>query len=138
MFVSSGVYLAICPTPLVEAEEGDEVTLQCRLDPPIDLTDYTLDLVRVDLNEIVYAYRDKKHLYEAQVKRYRNRTTINLDGLTRGEMTLRISSVQQDENGLYRCYVPDLKARCTMNVTVGEHAVFNIEHFSVFNLNSIE
>ena len=127
MFVSSGEYRAICPTPLVEAEEGDEVTLQCRLDPPIDLTDYTLDLVRVDLNEIVYAYRDKKHLYEAQVKRFRNRTNFNLDGLTRGEMTLRISSVQQDDSGPYRCFVPKLKAHCTMNVTVGEHAVFNIE-----------
>ncbi|CAK6975808.1 uncharacterized protein LOC121882877 isoform X1 [Scomber scombrus] len=114
----TGVYRAICPTQPVEAEEGDEVTLPCHLDPPIDLTDYTSDWERVDLKEIVYSYRHKRHHYDAQKKRYRNRTTFNLDGLTRGNVTLQISSVQLDESGPYRCFVPDLNARCALNIIV--------------------
>ncbi|CAK6984450.1 butyrophilin-like protein 2 isoform X2, partial [Scomber scombrus] len=113
-----GIHRAICPTQPVEAEEGDEVTLPCHLDPPIDLTDYTSDWERVDLKEIVYSYRHKWHHYDAQKKRYRNRTTFNLDGLIRGDVTLRISSVQLDESGPYRCFVPKLNARCALNIIV--------------------
>ena len=132
MFVSSGGYRANCPTPLVEKEEGDDVTLQCHLNPVIDLTDCTLDWGRDDSKETVYVYRDKKPYDDAQVKRYRNRTTFSRDGLTKGEMTLQISSVQQDDSGPYRCYVLQ-KAHCIVNVTVGEHAIFNIEQIiSVF------
>ncbi|XP_042257476.1 butyrophilin-like protein 2 isoform X1 [Thunnus maccoyii] len=118
LFVSSGATSAICPTQPIEAVEGDDVTLPCKLYPPDNVSAYTVDWKRVDLNKVVYSYRHKQDHHDAQMERYRGRTTFDHGGLSRGNLTLRISSVQLNDSGPYRCSVPKLTARCVVNVSV--------------------
>ena len=136
MFVSSGASRLICPNQPIEAEEGDDVTLQCHVDPPRDVSAYTVEWNRVDLNKVVHVYRHGQHYYDDQMERYSNRTTFNLDRLSRGNLTLQISSAQLDDSGLYRCFVPKLKISCDVNVRVGEQPAFNTEQIILdfFNL----
>lgn len=93
-------------TPEIVAEQGDDVTLQCCFDPLINLKHHTVDWKRVDLNKVVHAYRHGKDFLHPQMEQYRNRTTLNHGDLTRGIMTLQISSVQLSDSGEYECNVP--------------------------------
>ncbi|XP_035856370.1 butyrophilin subfamily 2 member A1-like isoform X2 [Sander lucioperca] len=104
----------------VEAEEGHDVTLQGRLDPPVDLSSYTLDVARLDLSSYddVYSYRRGKDHLDDQMDRYRGRTTLNHEDLIRGIVTLKISSVNQSDSGEYKVYVPDLTASFTTYIIV--------------------
>ncbi|XP_071359675.1 myelin-oligodendrocyte glycoprotein-like [Trachinotus anak] len=107
----------ICPTS-IQRKEGVDVALQCRLDPPANLVDYTLDVTRADLDEIVHSYRHGKDDSGPQVDQYRGRTTLTHGDLIRGIITLQISSVQLNDSGPYTCFVLGLKAGCTTNLTV--------------------
>ncbi|XP_071360156.1 butyrophilin-like protein 2 [Trachinotus anak] len=111
----------ICPTQTIQAGEGDDVALQCRLDPPANLVDYTLDVTRADLHKVVHSYRHGKDHSDPQADQYRDRTTLTHEDLIRGIITLQISSVQLNDSGPYRCFVPDLKALCINNLTVGKY-----------------
>uniref|UniRef100_A0A3B4XKQ2 Immunoglobulin domain-containing protein n=1 Tax=Seriola lalandi dorsalis TaxID=1841481 RepID=A0A3B4XKQ2_SERLL len=108
----------ICPTETTQAEEGDDVTLRFDLDPRVNLLDYTLDVTRTDLDEVVHVYRSGKDLTDPQMERYRNRTTLIHEDLSRGIITLQISSVQLKDSGLYQCFVPELRAGCTTALNV--------------------
>ncbi|XP_067441629.1 uncharacterized protein [Thunnus thynnus] len=107
-----------CPTPSIKVAEGDDVTLPCHLDPSIDVSAHTVDWSRVDNDEVAYSYRNKRHNHDAQTRRYRGRTTFNLDGPSRGDLTVQISSAQLDDSGPYKCFVPELGISCDVNVSV--------------------
>ncbi|XP_038568751.1 myelin-oligodendrocyte glycoprotein-like isoform X2 [Micropterus salmoides] len=111
---------AICPNSRIQALEGDTVTLPCYLVPARSVVDRTFDWKRVDLNKVVYAYRHKQENPNDQMAHYRGRTTVNLDDLSRGNMTLQISSVQLADTGPYSCFVPKLETSCVTDLTVVE------------------
>ncbi|XP_035856374.1 myelin-oligodendrocyte glycoprotein-like isoform X2 [Sander lucioperca] len=117
-----GEYGVVCPT-LIEAVEGDAVTLRGSLSPPVNLTPYTLDLKRLDLSDdLVHVYRDGEDHFPPQSHHYRGRTTLIHEDLIRGTVTLQISSVNLSDTGPYEVYVPDLKARCVFYLTVERKA----------------
>ncbi|XP_030274009.1 butyrophilin subfamily 2 member A1-like [Sparus aurata] len=118
--VISAGYRAVCPTEPIKAQEGLNVTLQCGLDPRVNLLDYTSDWNRADLDGFVHVYRHRRDDPDPQLHLYRGRTTLVHEDLSRGVLTLLISSVQLSDAGPYRCFVPNLKAGCTMKLTVGE------------------
>lgn len=121
MFVFPGASHAVCPIQPVEVVEDGVLTLQCRLEPPIDVSARTSDWSRRDLDGFVYVYRNKQDDHDAQMGRYRGRTTFDHVGLSEGNLTLKISSVQLNDSGQYRCYVPKLDTRCVITVNVGEN-----------------
>ncbi|XP_067354864.1 myelin-oligodendrocyte glycoprotein-like isoform X1 [Channa argus] len=100
-----------CPFPsLIEAQEGKDVTLQCCVEPQINLKNRTVEWKRVDLNKIVHLYRHRKDDLALQMEQYRSRTSLNQEDLSRGILTLLVSSVQQSDSGEYRCSVPKWSA----------------------------
>ncbi|XP_050924698.1 V-set and immunoglobulin domain-containing protein 1 isoform X8 [Lates calcarifer] len=110
-----------CQTEPIQAEEGGDVSLQCRLDPSVDLRKETLDFTRADLNredDVVHSYRHEKDQTDPQMDQYRGRTTLIHEDLIRGIISLNISSLTLTDSGLYTCYVPDLEAYCTITLTV--------------------
>ncbi|XP_036945803.1 butyrophilin subfamily 2 member A1-like isoform X4 [Acanthopagrus latus] len=113
-------YRAVCPTEPIKAQEGLNVTLQCGLDPRVNLLDYTSDWNRADLDKFVHVYRHRRDDPDPQLHVYRGRTALVHEDLSRGVLTLLISSVQLSDAGPYRCFVPNLKAGCTMKLTVGQ------------------
>ncbi|CAK6976313.1 E3 ubiquitin-protein ligase TRIM39-like [Scomber scombrus] len=52
------------------------------------------------------------------MKRYRGRTTFIYEDLIKGNLTLKLSSVQLNDSAQYKCYVPKLDTSCVMNVSV--------------------
>ncbi|XP_033985821.1 myelin-oligodendrocyte glycoprotein-like [Trematomus bernacchii] len=108
--------LHVFPQP-VEAVEGGSATLQCRLDPPIDLSFYTVDWNR-GLTRQVHVYRSRRDDPDSQMLEYRDRTTLNHGDLTRGVLTLTISNVSLSNNGPYEVYLPQLGVRCSTHLTV--------------------
>ncbi|XP_028424381.1 myelin-oligodendrocyte glycoprotein-like isoform X2 [Perca flavescens] len=118
----AGEHRVVCPT-LVEAVEGDAVTLGGSLSPPLNLTPYTLDLKRLDLrDDVVHVYRHGQDHFPPQSHHYRGRTTLIHEDLIGGTVTLHISSVNLSDSGPYQVYVPDLKARCEFYLTVERKA----------------
>ncbi|KAM9363789.1 uncharacterized protein ABDE67_019903 [Symphorus nematophorus] len=113
---AAGDYRAVCPEPIIEAVEGDSVLLRCRLDPLINLSTLTVDWKR--LKEVVHAYRHGKDQPGAQLPEYRGRTTLSHEDLNGGDVNLEISSLNQSDAGSYKCYVPKLKANCTVDLNV--------------------
>ncbi|KAG8014937.1 Butyrophilin subfamily 2 member A1 [Nibea albiflora] len=119
---SSGESRPSSQTQRIEAEVHDNVTLQCDLDPRVNIENNTIVCDRVDLNKKVHAYRGKQDHPHEQMDQYRGRTTLNREDLSRGVLTLLISSVQTSDSGPYRCFVPKRKSSCTFNLTVdGAH-----------------
>lgn len=66
----------------------------------------TVEWKRMDINAIVHVYRHRKDDGALQVEQYRGRTTLDYEDLSRGILTLRISSTQLSDSGKYRCSVP--------------------------------
>ncbi|KAI3352579.1 hypothetical protein L3Q82_005515 [Scortum barcoo] len=116
--VAEGESRAVCPNPTVEAVEGDSVSLLCRLDPPDSVVNNAVDWKKVDLNTVVYAYRNKKENQKDQVAEYRGRANVSLEGLNAGNMTLWISSVKTSDSGPYRCFTSKLRTSCNVSLTV--------------------
>ncbi|XP_028424401.1 myelin-oligodendrocyte glycoprotein-like [Perca flavescens] len=115
----AGEHRLTCPQT-IEAAQGDDVIIQCGLDPPVDLSDYTLDVARDYLGSYgdVYVYRNGKDQQDGQMAQYRGRTTLNHEDLIRGIVTLKISSVTLSDSGPYKVYIPKLPASSVVNITV--------------------
>lgn len=116
--VSSGNHEGVCPT-LLEAEEGEDVSLWCRLVPSVDLKDLTLEVTRTDVDKEVYVCRLGKEIAEEQSSQYKHRTRLRQDSIT-GTFTLTISSVNTSDSGTYQWYSPQHEAMCRFNLTVGK------------------
>ncbi|XP_045903761.1 myelin-oligodendrocyte glycoprotein-like isoform X2 [Micropterus dolomieu] len=108
----------MCQTQLIKAAEGDNVTLQCRLDPPVNLSAFTVDWTRLDNKDIVHVYRHQQDDPDPQTDQYRGRTTLLHEDLIRGVLTLHISSVKLSDRGLYKGFVPNLKTSCVVDLIV--------------------
>ncbi|KAI3353532.1 hypothetical protein L3Q82_020052, partial [Scortum barcoo] len=119
-------YHLISSNQTVKAEEGDDVILKCHLQPSINLQKYIFDVKRHDLkgnngpssNDIVFVYGREEVNQVEQLDQYRSRTSIISEDLSRGILTLIISSVQLRDSGKYKMFVPELKTFCFINLTV--------------------
>ncbi|XP_023131879.2 myelin-oligodendrocyte glycoprotein-like [Amphiprion ocellaris] len=110
-------------TELIEAQEGDKVTLECCTDPPTDLKNYTLTCTRTDgnfsgSNQYVYSRRHGVENPQPQMEQYKNRTHLVLENLREGVLSLEISPVQTSDGGQYKCFIVTLKIPCHYTVTV--------------------
>ncbi|KAM6942474.1 butyrophilin-like protein 2 isoform 2-T2 [Lycodopsis pacificus] len=109
---------AVCPMQLIKVFEGENVALHCGLDPPFNLSRFTVDWSRVDNGQRVYVYRHGQDDAGPVVDQYRGRTNINHEALSDGNMTLNISSANLSDSGSYKCFVPKLKVWCEVQLIV--------------------
>ncbi|XP_029284179.1 uncharacterized protein LOC115006205 [Cottoperca gobio] len=96
-------------TQLIHAVEGDDVTFQCFLDPPVNLSTRAVECNTIK-NKVVHFSRGAWDDPGAPSDEYRNRVTLNHGYLSRGVVTLHISLVNLSDNETYRCFVPKLTA----------------------------
>nr|XP_040041519.1 butyrophilin subfamily 2 member A1-like [Gasterosteus aculeatus aculeatus] len=113
-----GASPAVCPIPLIEAVEGDNVTLPCHLYPEVNAEGHTFDWKRDGLEKWVYVYRDKKPVEDDQRDEYKNRTRVDPMGLKRGNMSLLIFPVKLSDSGSYRCFNAKMNSFCYANLSV--------------------
>ncbi|XP_078129622.1 uncharacterized protein LOC144532626 isoform X1 [Sander vitreus] len=118
----AGGHRLTCPQT-IDAAEGDDVIIRCGLDPPVDLSAYTLDVARERddhgyYDNDVHSYRNGKDQPDDQMDGYRGRTTLNHEDLIRGNVTLKISSVTLSDSGKYIVFLKNLAAPFVINITV--------------------
>ncbi|KAM8747930.1 uncharacterized protein AB9X84_015790 isoform 2-T2 [Acanthopagrus schlegelii] len=113
------------PEPIIAAP-GDDIILPCHVEPQIDVTGLTVEWSKPDLQpdpndrlrrvEYVHLYRDAREDLDMKIAEYVQRTELFADGLTRGNISLKITNVTFEDQGRYRCFIPKLKGHLKYSI----------------------
>uniref|UniRef100_A0A671TN17 Ig-like domain-containing protein n=1 Tax=Sparus aurata TaxID=8175 RepID=A0A671TN17_SPAAU len=98
---------------------GESITLPCQLNPATDAVNVMLEWARPDLDpRFVHVRRDGEDRLFDQHPSYKGRTSVSIDGLRRGDMSLKLSKVTFSDQGTYRCFVPGFKTDTSVKLVV--------------------
>uniref|UniRef100_A0A3Q4G3X4 Ig-like domain-containing protein n=1 Tax=Neolamprologus brichardi TaxID=32507 RepID=A0A3Q4G3X4_NEOBR len=115
-FVVSGQSEVIGPNQPVAATVGDDIILPCYLYPTMDASDMTMEWSRPDLDlRLVHVWPERPEL---QNPSYKGRTSLFINEMKNGEISLKISRVKPSDEGKYRCFVPDLRKDSNVQLVV--------------------
>uniref|UniRef100_A0A3Q1F016 Ig-like domain-containing protein n=1 Tax=Acanthochromis polyacanthus TaxID=80966 RepID=A0A3Q1F016_9TELE len=67
----------------------------------------------------VYVWWDKEELESSKHPAYKGRTSLLLNKLEFGDVSLKISKVKPSDKGKYRCFIPTLGRGSTVELVVG-------------------
>ncbi|XP_060908744.1 butyrophilin subfamily 2 member A1-like [Labrus mixtus] len=110
----------VAPSLPIVAMVGDDIILPCRLDPPVDTSDMTVEWARLDLDpRFVYVWRDGMELESKKQVSFRRRTSLSINNLRNGDVSLKLSGVKLSDEGNYRCFIPTLAKEATVKLVVG-------------------
>lgn len=100
--------LSAFPVQVIEAEEGDDVSLECQQDAEVSLEDSLVEWSKDSRTNLVHVYRHGRDYLNDQKEEFKGRTTLFHEGLSRGNVTLQLRSVRLSDSGRFRCYVKKL------------------------------
>uniref|UniRef100_A0A671UZ37 Ig-like domain-containing protein n=1 Tax=Sparus aurata TaxID=8175 RepID=A0A671UZ37_SPAAU len=107
------------PQPIV-AMVGDDILLPCHLEPATDAVSLTLEWARADLNpRFVHVRREGVELLIDQNPSYIERTSVSINKLKCGDLSLKLSKVKLSDEGIYRCLVPKQGTKSEVKLVVG-------------------
>ncbi|XP_036967348.1 butyrophilin subfamily 3 member A2-like isoform X1 [Acanthopagrus latus] len=102
---------------------GEDVVLPCLLEPPLDAVSQSVEWARPDLEpRFVHVWHEGQDLLVNQNPSYRGRTSVSIDKLKQGDLSLLLSAVKLSDNGLYRCYFPSQDKKTNVELVVGSVA----------------
>lgn len=108
------------PQPIV-AMVGDDILLPCHLEPATDAVSLTLEWARADLNpRFVHVRREGVELLIDQNPSYIERTSVSINKLKCGDLSLKLSKVKLSDEGIYRCLVPKQGTKSEVKLVVGK------------------
>ncbi|XP_025757414.1 butyrophilin subfamily 1 member A1 [Oreochromis niloticus] len=113
----------ICSSEPVQAVYSEHVLLQCYLTPPLNAASETVKWTRG--NDVVILCQNGKYNPGAQREHFEPRTALSLEALTKGNLSLMLSSLKLTDTGRYKCSLitENLEKSCYVNLTVGESDV---------------
>uniref|UniRef100_A0A672RZK1 Ig-like domain-containing protein n=1 Tax=Sinocyclocheilus grahami TaxID=75366 RepID=A0A672RZK1_SINGR len=89
----------------VEAK-GDHVILPCSIKPNTSAVNMRVEWFRLDFQDsIVYLYENRENKITKQNQYFRGRTALFQEELQNGNASLKLSSVQVSDEGVYKCYI---------------------------------
>nr|AHX37042.1 BG11 [Gallus gallus] len=95
----------VAPSLRVTANVGQDVVLRCHLSPCKDVRNSDIRWIQLRSSGIVHHYQNGLDL--DQMEEYEGRTELLRDGLSDGNLDLRIIAVSSSDSGLYSCVVQD-------------------------------
>uniref|UniRef100_A0A8C4GUH5 Ig-like domain-containing protein n=1 Tax=Dicentrarchus labrax TaxID=13489 RepID=A0A8C4GUH5_DICLA len=108
------------PLQPVIVKLGEDVILPCHLKPAEDAAGMTFEWARPDLNpRFVHVWHERQDLHVNQHPSYKGRTSVSINGLKQGDISLALSKVKISDNGIYRCYFPDVEKASTVHLIIG-------------------
>ncbi|XP_058626909.1 butyrophilin subfamily 1 member A1-like isoform X2 [Onychostoma macrolepis] len=129
-------YEVVGPADAVYAVAGEDVILPCSVKPNISVVDMRVEWFRLDLkdSQLVHLYEDHEDRNTDQIQAYSGRTKLIHQELQRGDASLKLSSVQVSDGGLYKCFIQSRSwyDDATVNVTVeaiGHPPVITVDGF---------
>ncbi|XP_031706511.1 butyrophilin subfamily 1 member A1-like [Anarrhichthys ocellatus] len=115
-----GQLQVIGPSQQILATVGDDVILPCRLEPAMNASDMRLEWARPDLSPGFLYVRANRQEYEAHKQpSFRGRTSVFINKLQHGDVSLKLSKVRVSDEGTYRCLVPSLGPPAFIMLVVG-------------------
>lgn len=113
--------------------------------PAEDASGLTLEWTRPDLSpRFVYVWRSGQELEGKKHKFFEGRTSMFIDELTKGNISLKLSKVKLTDEGEYRCFIPALERQTYIQLVVGEcihiHCVFFLckTFFKIFTFLQVQ
>lgn len=111
----------IGPSEPIVALVGEDVILPCYLNPAMNAVDMVLSWERPDLNpRYVHVWRHGGEKENMKHPSYDGRTSLSIDELKSGNISLKLSKVKLSDEGRYKCFIPQLGGLATVQLTVGE------------------
>ncbi|XP_064330091.1 butyrophilin subfamily 1 member A1-like isoform X3 [Phalacrocorax carbo] len=95
------------PDQPVTAVVGEDVVLPCRLSPRLNAENMDVLWFWSKSRIFVHIYSNGQDDYSSQMPQYRGRTELSKEGLSVGNVSLRILSTRLSDEGQYRCLVQD-------------------------------
>ncbi len=118
----------------VVAMIGDDIILPCQLEPVLDASDLTVEWTRPDLNPTtVYLRRDSVELLRGKNPLYTGRTSLSINKLECGDVSLKLSKVKISDAGTYRCLVPTSGTESVVKLAVGKTTLMHCAHHKFRN-----
>ena len=114
-------FLADAGITEVSSREGEDVTLPCGLDSPVNLTDQAFDWKKEQ--QEVFFYDQGSHYNNGrggQDPQFVGRVSLLPGGLEVGNVSVILSSVTQRDGGLYQCIILPAEIQRVIQLTVGE------------------
>ncbi|XP_071382247.1 butyrophilin subfamily 1 member A1-like [Centroberyx affinis] len=119
LHLKDGLSLKSQLRPIV-AVVGDDIILPCHLEPAMDAVAMTLEWARPDLNlGLVYVWRYGRELELSKHPSYEGRTSLFINKLKHGDISLKLSKVKLSDEGKYRCFIPSLGRYSITELVVG-------------------
>uniref|UniRef100_A0A3Q3IT84 Ig-like domain-containing protein n=2 Tax=Monopterus albus TaxID=43700 RepID=A0A3Q3IT84_MONAL len=118
----------IGPSQPVVATVGDDIILTCYLDPAVDAYGLTVEWARPDLDpRFVHVWRDGAELENIKNPSYNSRTSLFVNELRHGNISLKLSKVRLSDEGTYKCLVPGLHIDSAAQLVVGAVSVPDVQ-----------
>lgn len=119
----------------VKVEAGGDVILPCSVRPEVDVTGLTVEWKLKSV--VVHMYKSRLDNPDSQDKKFHGRTSLFPEEMSRGNISLRLRAVTEEDAGLYTCYVPRLKGevrRASVTLSVGEYEMESNTLHSIINI----
>ncbi|XP_044040044.1 butyrophilin subfamily 3 member A2-like isoform X2 [Siniperca chuatsi] len=110
----------ICSHQPIVALVGDDVVLPCHLEPPISAGSERVEWTKPGLDpKYIHVHQYGRLLYQLQNPSYNYRTSLFVDELTNGNVSMKIFSVKISDAGKYFCILPSIHEAVSIQLTVG-------------------
>uniref|UniRef100_A0A667Z6C2 Ig-like domain-containing protein n=1 Tax=Myripristis murdjan TaxID=586833 RepID=A0A667Z6C2_9TELE len=120
LYFSPGQSQLIGPPQPIVAIVGDDIVLPCHLDPAVDAFDMIVEWTRPDLDHrLVLLWRHGWELEHKNHLSYEGRTSLFMEKLKNGDVSLKLSEVKLSDEGKYRCFIPSLDRESIVELVVG-------------------
>ncbi|XP_073331644.1 butyrophilin subfamily 3 member A2-like [Pagrus major] len=121
------------PRPIL-ASVGDDIILPCHLEPATDVASTAVEWTRPDLKpRFVHLWRSGQELLGDQHPSYSGRTSLFINKLKHGDISLKLSRVKLSDKGTYRCFIPIMNIDSTVKLVFGSASFPDIEISKVSN-----
>ncbi|XP_073692742.1 butyrophilin subfamily 1 member A1-like [Garra rufa] len=131
----SEMYNVVGPVQPLFTFTGEDVILPCSIKPNTSAVNMRVEWFRLDLQDsVVYLYENRENKIAKQNQYFRGRTALFLEELHNGNASLKLSSVQVADDGVYKCFIESSSwyDDITVNVSVGAigtHPLLTVEGF---------
>uniref|UniRef100_A0A8C9X9L6 Midasin-like n=1 Tax=Sander lucioperca TaxID=283035 RepID=A0A8C9X9L6_SANLU len=110
----------IGPRQPIVATVGNDIILPCNLKPAEDAFPIAFEWTRPDMQpRFVHVWRSGQNLEGIQHEFYEGRTSVFIDKLKHGDISLKLSKVKLSDEGKYRCFIPEWKKESFVVLVVG-------------------
>ncbi|KAI2662800.1 Erythroid membrane-associated protein [Labeo rohita] len=131
----SEMYNVVGPAQPLFAFIGEDVILPCSIKPNTSAVNMRVEWFRLDRQDsVLYLYENRENKITKQDQYFRGRTALFPEELQNGNASLKLSSVQVADNGVYKCFIESSSwyDDITINVSVGAigtHPLITVEEF---------